>query len=89
MLQRYIFKNNDDESPIVFNEILSMSFMHITMFVVPLTHEATSWSSLKNHIKKCDFENSLIDLADCVIRTKIVTDIPYDNYNVIMTIVRL
>jgi hypothetical protein len=74
--------NNNNISILIFN-ILSISFMNTTLFVAPLTHESLSWNSIKESIKKCNFEETYHNFTG--MKVKIITDIPYDNYDVIIT----
>lgn len=69
-----------------FSNILSMSVSGIELFVMPLTHETSNWNDMKDYVKECKFENTTYDFGK--IRIKVITDIPYDNYNVVMTPVR-
>lgn len=74
---------NESETPHTFSNILTMSFMGVTLFIVPLTHEISNWDDIKNCVKECKFETTRF-VFDCI-KVDIVSDIPYDNYNVVMT----
>lgn len=75
----------DEGMSLPFYEILSMNFLNITMFIVPLSHESLNWNSIKDSVKKCEFESTFCEFNQ--ISVKIFTNVPYDNYDVIMSFV--
>lgn len=88
-----ITTNNNNE--IMFSNVMSMDILSIAhdnlfgsikLFVISLTHETTAWKNFKDVVKKCDFKECFYYLQK--IRVSIVTDIPCENYDVIMSPVR-